>query len=113
MSNKHPLRITAPLYFLTFLTSRDTRKSCFYFHFINNFLSFNYSGISTSSLFLFRLVTSSYSYLPALAQFVYVRHVFMSVFFLLPRKNFGVGQLTTRRRNILPKVLLLQCRVKY
>ena len=33
--------------FLTFLINRHTRKICFYYHFIYNFLAFNHSEINT------------------------------------------------------------------
>ena len=46
-SNKRSSRIGAPRpSFLTFLSSRDTRKTFFSYHFIYNILSFNYGGIS-------------------------------------------------------------------
>ena len=48
-SDKCPSRISAPPPHLLprFPNSRDTRKTCFYSHFICNFLSFIYSKIST------------------------------------------------------------------
>ena len=38
MSNKRPLE-NRPLLLPRFLNSKDTKKTCFYFHFIYNFLS--------------------------------------------------------------------------
>ena len=37
---------------LTFLKSRNTRVTCFHCHFVYNFASFKYKGISTGWLFL-------------------------------------------------------------
>ena len=46
-SNKRSSRIGAPRpSFLTFLNSKDTRKTCFSYHFVYNILAFNYGGIS-------------------------------------------------------------------
>ena len=46
-SNKRSSRIGAPRpSFLTFLNSRETKKTCFSYHFIYNILAFNYDGIS-------------------------------------------------------------------
>ena len=47
VSNKRSSRISADPSFLAFFNSRDTKKTCFYCHFIYNFLAYNYSGIST------------------------------------------------------------------
>ena len=51
-SNKCPSQISAPPPHLLprFPNNRDTRKSCFYSHFICNFLSFIFSKISTEEL---------------------------------------------------------------
>ena len=44
-SNKRSSRIDAPRpSFLTFLNSRDKRKTCFSYHFIYNILAFTYDG---------------------------------------------------------------------
>lgn len=44
ISNKRPSRVSAPIpSLLTFLNSRDTRKACFYCHFIYDLLRFNYN----------------------------------------------------------------------
>ena len=50
ISNKCPSRISAPIpSLLTFLNSRDTRKACFYRHFIYDLLRFNYNKYTDTS----------------------------------------------------------------
>ena len=45
--NKRPPPPPPPLSSLTFANNRNTGKTCFYYHFIYNFSSVNYRGIST------------------------------------------------------------------